>query len=207
MRTLVSIVGAMALVVTTASIHAQQKTTGEAAERISGTWTINKDLSPSFKAAGRSGGRSGGARYAIGGSVAQRGRGNGGGGTGSTPSAPGDLTPSERAEQSAMQQVEQIAPTITIRATAESFSLVDQRGEQTCAITDKATKLDTFGAKVTTKCRWNKTTLQQEFSTTRSKLTRSWSVDESGRLVVKLRTEGVSERVVEAAAVYDRSPS
>jgi hypothetical protein len=206
MRTLISIVGATALVVTATSIDAQQTTPAEAAQRMSGTWTINKDLSPSFKASGRSGGRSGGARYAIGGFVAQRPR-NGSGGAESTPSAPGDLTPAERAEQSAMQQVEQIAPTITIRATADSFSIVDQRGEQTCAITDKSTKLDTFGAKVTTKCRWNKVTLQQEFSTTRSKLTRSWSVDESGRLVVKMRTEGVNERAVEASAVYDRSQS
>jgi hypothetical protein len=207
MRTRLSIVSAAALVVTTAAIHAQQKTPAvNAAERLSGTWTINKDLSPSFKASGRSGGRVGGARYAVGGSLAQRGRGNGPG-PDSTPSAPGDLTPAERAELSAMQQIEQIAPTITIKATADSFSMVDPRGEQTCAITDKSAKLDTFGAKVTTKCRWNKVTLQQEFSTTRSKLTRSWSVDESGRLVVKMRTEGVNERAVEAAAVYDRSPS
>ena len=103
-----------------------------------------------------------------------------------------------------MHQVEQIAPMITLKASADTFSIVDPRGEQTCAINDKSAKLDMFGAKVATKCRWNKRALQQEFSTTRSKLTRSWSVDDGGRLVVKTRIEGLGERAVEAAAVYDR---
>jgi hypothetical protein len=172
---------------------------------MSGSWTLNRDLSPLFKPSGRSGGRSGGAAYAIGGFVPQRGRGNGPAGE-ATPSAPGDLTPAERAEQSAMKEIEQIAPAITITATADSFSLVDQRGEQTCAINDKSAKLPLFGATVSTKCRWNKQTLQQEFSTTRSKVTRSWSVDGSGRLVVKTRLEGINQRAVEATAVYDRNP-
>ena len=197
---------AASLLLCTTSIHGQQKTaSSDTAERMSGSWTINRDLSPLFKPSGRSGGRSGGAAYAIGGFVPQRGRGNGPGSE-PTPSAAGDLTPAERAEQSAMHQIEQIAPALTIKATAGSFSLADQQGEQTCAIDDKSAKVSLFGATVSVKCRWNKQALQQEFSTTRSKVTRSWSVDDSGRLVVKTRIEGINQRVVEAAAVYDRNP-
>lgn len=197
---------AASLVLGTTAIHAYQKTpAAETAERMSGSWTINRDLSPSFSP-GRSGGRSGGAAYMTVGFVAQRGRGAGPGGE-PGPSGPGDLTPAERADQVAMRQAEQIAPTLTIRATADTFSVVDPRGEHTCAINDKSAKMDLFGAKVSAKCRWNKLTLQQEFSFTKSKLTRTWSVDESGRLVVKTRSEGQGLREVEAAAVYDRNPS
>jgi hypothetical protein len=209
MRSSLLIICTASLLLCSTSIHGQQKTaTDETAERMSGSWTINRDLSPLFKPSGRSGGRSGGPAYAIGGFVPQRGRGNGSGpGTEPTPSAAGDLTPAERAEQTAMHQIEQIAPALTITATAGSFSLADQQGEQTCAIDDKSAKVPLFGATVSLKCRWNKLALQQEFSTTRSKVTRSWSIDGSGRLVVKTRIEGISQRAVEASAVYDRNPS
>lgn len=207
MRTQLGIVGAALLGLATLSAHAQKTPAGDVAQRMSGTWTINRDLSPSFKPSGRSGGRAGRIAYAIGGVSPQRGGRSNSPNPASepTPAAPGDLTPTERAEQSAMQQVEQIAPAITIKATADTFSVADQRGEQTCAIDGRTAKLAMFGATVSTKCHWNKQTVQQEFSTTRSKLTRTWSLDQSGHLIVKTRTEGLGERVVEAAAVYDRS--
>src|SRR6516165_9080159 len=107
MRSSLLTVCAASLLLCSTSIHGQQKTgADDTAERISGSWTINRDLSPLFKPSGRSGGRSGGAAYAIGGFVPQRGRGNGG--NEPTPSTSGDLTPAERAEQSAMHQIEQI---------------------------------------------------------------------------------------------------
>jgi hypothetical protein len=203
MRTHIATLSATLLALATVSAHIQKTPTVETAERMSGTWTINRDLSPSFRPSGRSGGRAGGIAYAIGGLVPQRGgRSNAGP---DSPSAAGDLTPTERAERSAMQQVDQIAATMTIKATEDTFSVVDPRGELTCAIDGRTAKLAMFGATVSTKCHWNKQALQQEFSTTRSKLTRTWSLDESGHLVVKTRTEGFGERAVEAAAVYDRS--
>jgi hypothetical protein len=205
MRTHIAIISTTILALTTLSAYAQKTPAVETAQRISGTWTINRDLSPAFKPSGRSGGRAGGVAYAIGGLAAQRG-GRSNPASGPTPSAPGDLTPTERAELDAMQHIEQIAPTITITATAERFSVVDPRGEQTCAIDGRTAKLTMFGATISTKCHWNKQAVQQEFSTTRTKLTRTWSLDESGHLVVKTRTEGLGERAVEAAAVYDRSP-
>ena len=177
-----------------AAIQPQKTAAEDAAGRISGSWTINRDLSPSFRPSGRRGGI-----------AFQRGRGGGSPASDPTPSGPGDLTPTERAEQVAMMQIGEIAATITIKATADSASFVDPRGEQSCAINDKSAKADLFGARVTVKCRWNKQTLQQEFSTTRSKLTRSWSVDGSGHLVVKIRSEGQGQRALEASAVYDKT--
>lgn len=199
---------AASIALCTIPIHARQKLpAAEAAERLSGTWTINRELSPSFRPSGRSGGRSGGAAFAVAGVGFQRGRGGGSNGPNALPTAPADLTPEERAEQSAMRDVEQIAPSITLRVTPDTFSVVDQRGEHTCAVNGRSAKLDVSGAKIDVKCHWNKQTLQQEFSGTRRKLTRSWSVDDSGRLVLKIRSEGVGLRAVEAAAVYDRTPS
>jgi len=196
----------VSIVLSTAAIRAQQKTSAaDAAERMSGTWTINLNLSPSFRPSGRAG-RGSGTAYAVGGFVAQRGRGSNPGSE-PTPSAAGDLTPAERAEQTAMHLIEQIAPTITVKATADTFSIVDPRGEQTCAINDKSAKLEMFGAKVTAKCRWAKLAVQQEYSITKSKLTRTWSLDEAGHLVVNTRVDGQGQRMLEAAAVYDRHAS
>jgi hypothetical protein len=186
-----------------ATIAAQKSTPADVAGQLSGKWTINTTLSPGFKA-GR--GRAGGADYALGGFGMQRGRG-GGGASDTTMSGPGDLTPTERVERTAMAQVEQLAPAITIKATADTATFTDQRGEQTCAINDKTVKTDMFDAHVNVKCRWNKSALQQEFSTTRTKLTRMWAVDENGRLVVKSRLEDIGRSPVELSAVYDRNPS
>src|SRR5262245_17570512 len=109
MRTHITILSATLLALPTLAAHAQKTPAADAAERMSGAWTINRELSPSFKPSGRSGGRAGGAAYAIGGLAAQRGGRSNSPNPASepTPSAPGDLTPTERAELSAMQQVEQ----------------------------------------------------------------------------------------------------
>ena len=195
MRTLIVMLAAAT------AIAAQKPTPADVAARMSGAWTINRTLSPGFKA-GR--GRAG-AAYAIGGFGAQRGRGSGGGGSDPTSSALGDLTPTERADRAAMSQLEELAPTLTIKATAEAVSFTDQRGEQTCAINDKTVKVDVFDAHVGVKCRWNKLMLQQEFSTTRTKLTRTWGIDESGRLIVKSRLEDIGRSPAELSAVYDRT--
>src|SRR5215471_15328379 len=197
MRTATIVAGtALIAVGITSPIDAQKPAISDVATHLSGTWAISRTLSPSFTT-----GRSGrGLAY-------QRGRGGGGGGSEPTPSAPGDLTPEERAEVTAMAQLEQLAPTITIAATAEAVTFTDQRGEQSCTINDKTIKSEMFGAHVGVKCRWNKLILQQEFSTTRTKLTRTWTVDDNRRLVVKSRLEQVGRSAVEVGAVYDRAAS
>src|SRR5215831_19047451 len=175
----------------TSPIDAQKTATGDVAARLSGTWAINRTLSPSFRT-GRSGGDL---------AYQRAGRGSSGASSEPTPSASGDLTPEERAELTAMAQLEQLAPTIIIAATAEAVSFTDPRGEQSCAINDKTVKSEMFGAAVRVKCRWNKLILQQEFSTTRTKLTRTWAVDDTGRLTVKSRLEEFGRSPIDAGAV------
>jgi hypothetical protein len=205
MRTLViRAAAATALAVVTIPAAAQKAGPADVAARLTGTWTINRALSPALKGPGRGGAGRGGSAYALGAAAAQRG-GRGGGASDTTPSSAADLTPAELAERQAIQQVEQIAPSITIKASAESASIVDQRGELTCAVNDKNAKVETFGAPLALKCRWDKQQLRQEFSATRSKLVRTWEVNDSDHLVLKIRIEGVSAG--EATAVFDRSSS
>jgi hypothetical protein len=205
MRTLVTrAAAATALAVVTIPAAAQKAGPADVAARLTGTWTINRALSPALKGPGRAGAGRGGSAYALGAAAAQRG-GRGGGASDTTPSSAADLTPAELAERQAIQQVEQIAPSITIKASAESASIVDQRGELTCAVNDKNAKVETFGAPLALKCRWDKQQLRQEFSATRSKLVRTWEVNDSDHLVLKIRIEGVSAG--EATAVFDRSSS
>jgi hypothetical protein len=193
-------------------LDAQKLSPADLATRMTGSWTINLALSPSVKPPGRSGpGGSGtglppGAAYTVSGLAPlapQRGR--GGGNDAPSPSGLGDLTPEERAELNAMNQIEQLAPAITIKATAETVSITDQRGEQNCAINGKSAKVDLSGAHIDMKCRWDKDVLRQEFSSTRTRLTRTWGVDEKGHLVVKSRIETYGQSAKEATAVFDKT--
>jgi hypothetical protein len=205
MRTLgIRVVVATALAAVNIPAAAQKAGPADVAARLTGTWTINRALSPALRAPGRSGAGRGGSAYALGAATAQRG-GRGGGASDATPSSAADLTPAELAERQAIQQVEQIAPSMTIKASAESASIVDPRGELTCAVNDKNAKVETFGAPLALKCRWDKQQLRQEFSSTRSKLVRTWEVNDTDHLVLKIRIEGVSAG--EATAVFDRSSS
>jgi hypothetical protein len=204
--------GSLVLFAAGLRVDAQKLSPAELASRITGSWTINLALSPSVKPAGRSGpGRSGGglppgAAYTVSGIAPpppQRGR--GGGNDAPSPSGPGDLTPEERAELTAMNQVEQLAPAITIKATAETASITDSRGEESCAINGKSAKVDLSGARIDMKCRWDKDSLRQEFSSTRTRLTRTWGIDTNGHLVVKSRVETYGQSAKEATAVFDRA--
>jgi len=133
----------------------------------------------------------------------QRG-GRGGGGGGNTPASSADLTPAELAERTAMMQMRQIAPKITIAATAETFSLDDGRSEA-CTVNGKNEKMTVSDVQMDFKCRWDKDKLRQEFATTRSKLIRVWGLDDSGHLVLKAKLEGIGQNTPEATAVFDRS--
>ena len=185
----------------TLPVAGQKTSVADVAKQLSGSWTINRTLSPAF-APGRGPGR-GGPAYAISG-MAFQGRRGGGGGGGDTPSSSADLTPAELAERAAMGKLRQIAPKITIAATAESFSITDDRGEQTCAINDKNQKLQIGDVAVNAKCRWDKDKLRQEFAATTSKLIRTWGLDADGRLVMKGKLEGMNQNTPEATAVFDR---
>ncbi|HEY2432387.1 MAG TPA: hypothetical protein VGI12_06905 [Vicinamibacterales bacterium] len=194
-----------ALIVAAAAPMAGQKTSvADVAKQMSGAWTIDLALSPAFAPARGNGGRRGGAAFAISASPLQRG-GRGGGGGGDTPSSNDDLTPAELAERGVMMQLRQIAPRITIAATAETFSITDERGQQTCDLNDKGQKVQMSDVAVTAKCHWDKDKLRQEFSATRSKLIRVWNLDEAGRLVMKGKLEGMNQNTPEATAVFQRN--
>jgi len=189
-------IGAIAAVATLPA-SAQKPNMADIARRMSGTWTINRKLSPTFGA-----GRSGPGRGRGGGALFQR-----GGGRGNPASEPGseDLTPAELAERQAMSQARLIAPTITVVATPEQVSFTDERGEFACALNDKGHKQKLFGIDMDVKCKWDKDRLRQEFSTTSSKLIRLWDLNDSDQLVLKAKLEGQNQNTPEATAVFDRS--
>jgi hypothetical protein len=191
------------MVIATGGLSGQKATPADVAARLTGTWTINRELSTGFSAPGRRG-RGGGPSYAVGGAL-QRGGGRGAGLSGDGPSGPEDLTPEERAALAAMRQLQQIAPEITIKATPDSVTFVDQRGEQAFTVNDKRSTIDVAGARIAVKSKWDRQTLRQEFSSTRSKLIRTWDVDDSARLVLKVKVEGMSMVSEEVRAVFDRS--
>ena len=188
---------------------AQKLTPAEAAARLSGTWTINRELTSGFNAAGRRGGRGGGGNFSLGGTAARFGAtasyAQRGGGTGpSTASDMSDLSPAERAEMAAMRELQQLAEVITIKATAEQIAFEDARGQRIYAIDNKNTKLTVAGSEVNTKSRWDKAVLRQEFSTSSSKLIQTWEVDENGRLVLTAKVESLRLMTPEQKAVFDR---
>jgi hypothetical protein len=185
-------------------LSAQKLSPADLAAKLSGTWTINHELSPGFAAPGGPRGRrgGGGASFAFAGMAGQRPRGVPGGGDSGNSAA--DLTPEERAGLDAMRQLQQIAPTIGIKATAESVTFTDPRGEQSFAINDKNATIDVGGAKISAKNKWDKATLRQEFSNSKSKLIRTWEVDENIRLVLKAKLESMTMMSSEVKAVFDR---
>jgi len=187
------------------AVSAQKVTPAEIAAKLSGTWTINMELSPGFSAPGAPGGRRGGRpSFALAGLAGQRGGGRGGIGGGDGPNGPADLTPEERAAQTAMRQLQQIAQMVTIKATPESVTFIDPRGEQTFAINDKNAAIEVAGASITVKNKWDKQTLKQEFSSANNKLTRTWDVDQNNRLVLKAKLESMSMVSKEVKAVFDK---
>ena len=200
---------AVIVALTTTGVSGQKQDPAEAAVKLSGTWRLNRELSPSVgaPARGRAGGPGrGGATFmrsgAPAGLVAQRGGGRGSDTPGNASSA--DLTPDVLAAQAAMRDLQQIAEVITIKATPASIAFSDPRGERTYAIDNKTTKLDTNGAKIDVKTRWDKLAVRQEFSSPQMRLVRSWEMDDEGHLVLKVKIESLTLNTKEMKAVYDR---
>src|SRR6476619_3335449 len=122
------------------SASGQKATPAEVAEKMSGTWKLNRELSPGLAAParGRTGGPGrGGAAFMIGGSAGQR----VGGGCGGmqTPNTAADLPPDVLAAQAAMRDLQQIAETVTIKASVDSITVSDPRGERTYSLDNKST--------------------------------------------------------------------
>jgi hypothetical protein len=207
------VMGAAVILAMTTAVAARQKPApADVAAKLSGSWKLNRELSPSVAppARGRTGGpgRSGEARMTLAAGLAfagQRGGGGGRGGGGATsPTTPADLPPDVIAAQAAMRDLQQIAETITVKATADAIALLDPRGEWTFAIDNKAAKLEINGAKVEVKSKWDKLAVRQEFATVQTRLVRTWEVDDQDHLVLKIRIESMTMSSKEAKAVYDR---
>jgi hypothetical protein len=175
------------------------------AARLSGDWVLNRELSTGFGPGGPGRGRGNAYApplFAVAPAVQGR-RGGGGGGTGGGTD-PSDLTPEQRAEQAAMRQVEQIADRMAIKASADSVTFIDSRGERTFAINDKASTLDVGGSPVKVKSKWDKRVLKQEFSNNQAKLVETWGLDEADRLVLTAKVESLNLVTPDRKAVFDR---
>ena len=139
----------------------------------------------------------------IAGGVPQRG--GGGGGGGQTPTTAADLPPDVLAAQAAMRDLQQIAETVTIKATVDSITVSDPRGERTYSMDSKSTKLTVgAGRRIDVKTKWDKAAVRQEFSSPSTRLVRSWEVDEQNHLVIKSKIESLTMNSKEVKAVYDR---
>jgi hypothetical protein len=196
---------AIALAGAAATATAVQKLTpAEVAAKMSGTWVLNRELTTGFNAPkGGPGGQGGGGRGAnfnVAGIGAQRGAGAGP----STASDASDMTADERAAMMAMRELQQIAELVSIKATETDIAFADARGQRSYMLDGKGVKIVAAGTEVSVKSRWDKAIVKQEFSTTSSKLTQTWSVDENGRLVMTAKVESLRLRTPEQRAVFDR---
>lgn len=197
---------ALTVVVMAGSVLAQEGTPAEVAARLSGTWKLNRELSPSLAAPGRSGGRGGarggGPSLALGLTAPQRGSRGGG-----RESAPGggnvDIPPEEVLALRVLQAFEQIPTDLTIAATATAVTFVDPSGQGTFAIDGKTSGLDIAGSKIKVKTTWDRATLKQELSTSRRKVIRSWALDAGNRLVLTMKVESLTP-TPDLRAVFDR---
>jgi len=212
-RASIGIVMAAVTVAMASGLGAQNATPADAAARLSGTWTINRELSPGFRGPGaRPGGPGrGGAmasRYSVASAVPMQGRRGGGGGD--SPTSASEMTPGDLAAMAAMRQLLQLADEVTIAATADKVTFVDARGERAYAIDGKNAKIMVGAAEVSTKSKWDKAALKQEFSTistnaaASSKLSQTWEVNADGRLVLTAKIESMRLRTPDQKAVFDK---
>jgi hypothetical protein len=208
----IGVMAAVILTVAAAVISGQKAGPAEVAVKMSGSWKLNRQLSPSVAgpARGRSGpGGADAPRMATGMALplaGQRGGGGRGGSGGGSegPTTPGDLPPDVVAAQGAIRTLQQVADALTVKATSDSVTFFDPRGEWTFAIDNKAAKLDVNGAKVEVKTKWDKLALRQEFATAQTRLVRTWEADDEGHLVLKVRMESMTMSSKEVKAVYDK---
>jgi hypothetical protein len=204
---------AVTVVAMAGSVLAQEGTPADVAAKLSGTWKLNLELSPSLTAPGRSGGRrgtrggglrGGGSSLALGMTALQRGGGGRGGGGLEPVESGADLPPLEAAAQKVLQVFQQIPTDVTIAATATSVTFKDPSGQGTFVIDGKTAALDIAGSQIKVKTKWDGAVLRQEFSTTRRKVIRSWGLDARNLLVLTMRVESLTLNTTELRAVFDR---
>jgi hypothetical protein len=218
MRTPIWLAAAAGLIVGGA-LHAQNPPPAEASARLSGTWTLNRELSPGFRAPGaRPGGpgRGGGAmanRFNVAPAAPVAALQRRGGSGGDSPTGQSEMTPADLAAMAAIRQLSQLSEEVTITATADKVTFVDGRGERSYVTDGKNAKIMVGDAEVTTKTKWDKAALKQEFSTSSvdpmasAKLTQTWEINADGRLVLTAKIESRRLRTPDQKAVFDKKPA
>jgi hypothetical protein len=198
------------IALSTAGVIAQLGTPADVAAKISGTWKLNLELSPSVTAAGRSGGRgrsgAGRASFVVGLAPVQRGGRGGGGGSepgGGEASAP--VSPEEIAALKVLEGFQQIPTDVSIIATADTVTVKESSGQGTFAVNGKTIEIPVDGATIKAKMKWDRDALRQEFWSVRRKVIRTWSLDPSGHLVLTMKVETMM-KIPEVRAVFDRQP-
>jgi hypothetical protein len=194
---------------------AQRFTPADAAAKLTGTWQMNMDLSPQWAprggGAGPTGARGGQQQFFATGTTGmprtltafQRG-GRGGGGAGAVG---GSMSPEDKAGRTFITSLRQAPQTITFKASADSVTISDARGERTYAVDNKSTKVDINGATVTLKSRWDNRTLKQEFVYGEDRVTHDYELNAEGtRLNWKVVSSSMSNLgpPTEGKAVYDK---
>jgi hypothetical protein len=197
-----------AAVLASTNVGAQKITAADVAAKFTGTWRLNRELSPSVGGGAARGSAS--PLYEIGFFTAFQGRGGGGRGSGSGQGAVDGPSAEERAGQAALARLQQFGSTITIKATADSVTFVDPQGERTYPVNGKNTKVDVGeGAILTARSKWDKATLKQVFIYGETNITQNWELNDSGdRLNFKMQILNMSRQDPprEAKVVYDKQP-
>jgi hypothetical protein len=177
---------------------------GELAARMTGRWKLNRELSPDLAKPGPGRGRRGGGpSFAMAPAVSQRG-GRGDSGASEPRAEMPAVTAAEAAAQAALAAIQEVPPELTIDATPAVMTLTEPRGPSTFQIDGKDAKVEVPGGVIKVKSKWDRTSLRQDFSSAMRKVTRSWSVDASGRLVLNQRVEGISLKRTDIQAFFDR---
>jgi hypothetical protein len=190
-----SIVMFLAVAVAAVAAVAPQaaQSTADAAARLTGSWKLNRELSPGF-----GGGRGrGSTRYEIG--FFPQGRGGGGGGQDA-----GDMTPAELDAAKAIRELQALPDQMKIEASETSVTFTDVRGARTYAVDDKAIKIDAGVTKINGKSKWDKGTLRQEFSSPATKVIYLWTPSADGKqLSFTMKIED-ARQPREQKAVFDK---
>jgi hypothetical protein len=188
---------------------AQRFTPADAAAKLTGTWQINFELSPQFAPRGGGapgGGRGGPQQYfnagpsAFGRTQAPQFQRGGGGQAAS-------MSPADKAGRTFITGLRAAGATLIFKASADSVTINNGRGERTYAVDNKSTKVTVDGAEVTMKSRWDNRTLKQEFVYGEDRVTHDYELNAEGtRLNWKMVSSSMSSLgpPTEAKAVYDK---
>ena len=197
------------LVPPAAGVRAQVGTPTDVAAKISGTWKLNLELSPSVTAPGRSGGRGrsgvGRGSFAVGLAFPQRGGRGGGGSEPGAGEASAPVSAEEVAAERAVQGFQEIPTDLSIIATAEAITVKENGGQGTFAVTGKTIDIPVGAGTIKVKSKWDREALKQEFWSVRRKVIRTWSLDPAGHLILTVKVETMM-KIPELRAVFDRQP-